>query len=298
MGAKAFDRVKQTFFAPERWEPWRQRHHRARMLEAMAGFGPQMIMEGGEKTMIGGAPGTLGPIVSHVESEVCMTVLPGTGFIPAPDIVVQTRARKPDEMMQGLQAAARKLNEQFVERDLPPPWREATVWDKPMLWSEGASYPGAMLPFIMRPVLFVTEEKDAKDRERSFLVIAWTTTSPGFVERWRRLPRNDSAVPATRRTGADVDQLAGVRRLILTPTCFGRPPARAAPAVLDDKAQLTDVVTATSATAGLTLSHAGPLPVGRWSSVMGTVAAAPDEFGGSDWRERLAAASRSALSPL
>jgi hypothetical protein len=302
VGAKAIvDRVKQTFFVPDSALGALAANTAIvpGMLESMAGFGPQMLMEApGEITMIGDAPGTIGPIASHVDSEFCLTLLPGTGFIPAPDIVVQTRAREADGLIKALQAAARKLNEQFVERDQAPPWHEITVWDRTVLWSDGSRYPGAMMPLVMRPVLFVADEKDAKDRERSFLVIGWTSTSPErFVERWLQFPRSDKRklLPTKAKTDGQIwvnwervyERFSPYANVAMGAVAEGQ----LLPAFEAVKAQLSDgLLTANLGYAGLTVTHTGPIPVAVLVvPPMGTVAAAPDEFGGSDLsRERLA----------
>ena len=47
------------------------------------------------------------------------------------------------------------------------------------LGTDGANrYPGMMMPMVLRPVLFTTTDTDAKGKERDYLVVGWTSTSP------------------------------------------------------------------------------------------------------------------------
>ncbi|MCK4659427.1 MAG: hypothetical protein KAV82_07885, partial [Phycisphaerae bacterium] len=160
------------------------------MLENMAGFGPQMMMEeSGSFTIMGEAAG--GPISANVDSQMCITILPGTGFMPVPDFVIQVKTKHAEKLIESIRKATKKINKLYRRREQPRPWHKATVKDRPIFWSNAGAVRGAILmPWVMRPVLFVTTETDARDRERDFLVLAFTTTSPkNLVRRWIEMPR-------------------------------------------------------------------------------------------------------------
>ncbi len=301
MGAKAiFGKVKQTFFVPDvafgalvmkaLFAPG--------MLDGMAGFGQQVVMDpSGEMTIVGEAE--LGPITSHVEPELCVTVLPGTGFLPAPDIIVQARTKQPEHLIDGIRRAAEKTNETCREREWPEPWHEVTARDRAVFWSEGSGqYPGVMMPLLMRPVLFTTKEIDANDRERDFLVLGWTSTSPqGLVRRWLDLPRSKDKryLPEKRKTYGQL--WVNWKQFYKWVSPYINVPVGALATVmpLPDADEVASDMTAALVTAkmsyeGLSLSHTGPVPTGAlFVPILVSVSSAVDDSGDSDLaRERLA----------
>jgi hypothetical protein len=155
-----------------------------------------------------------------------------------------------------------------------------------------------IMPFKMRPVLFTTSEIDARDRERDFLVVGWTSTSPErFVRRWLDLPRtkNKRYLPQRKKTNGQVwinwrQLYKWLSPYVNVPTgaLVGVMPLPDADAVADS---MTDaLLTAKTGYAGLRISHEGPLPTGLLlvPALVG-MSSATDERGGSDLaRERLA----------
>ena len=300
-GAKAaLSKVKQTYFVPE--EAYGSAVFGVlggqAMLESMAGFGPQMVMEGaGEFTMIGEVGP--GPIASNVGSVMCVTILPGTGFMPVPDIVIQFKAKRVEKLLEGIREGTKDRNKLHREREEPEPWHEATVKDRPVFWSDGRTVRGGMMmPWVMRPVLFVTREIDAKDRERDFLVLGFTTTRPErLVRRWVELPRPKERrfLPEKSKTHGQlwinwqqaykwVQPYANMALSVVSRDLL-LPPARE---VADD---FTDaLLTMKARYSGLGVSHRGPIPAGVLVvPVLLGIATATDESGGSDLaRERLA----------
>jgi hypothetical protein len=301
VGAKAlFGRVKQTFFVPD--EAFGALVFKAimapGMLDGLAGFGQQMVLDASGQMAIVGEAGP-GPIMSGIEPELCVTLLPGTGFLPMPDIVVQARTNRAKRLIHELCDAAQSLNQAFLEREQREPWHEGTVAERTVLWSDGTNqYPGMMMPLVLRPVLFTTTEVDARDRQRDFLVLAWTSTSPkGFVQRWLNLPRSMDRryLPEQRKTNGQAwvnwkQVYKWVSPYLNTPlgALIGQVPL---PALDDVRADMTDaLVTIKLSYSGLEASHQGPLPAGLLilpALVSASVAA--DTGGGSDLaRERLA----------
>ncbi len=301
VGAKAvFSRVKQTFFTPG--AAFGSFVVNSPMIPAMldnvAGFGPQTMMSGpGQMEVIGDA--MPGPIASQVGKTVSVTVLPGTGFLPAPDIVVQTRIRKPDKVMADLRLAAARVNSLFLDREKREPWYEVRVRDRLVLWSDSGSQSGfAMLPFVLRPVIFATQEKDGKGKDRNLLVIAWTSTSPEtFVRRWLAFPRTKERqyLPTHRKTNGQAwinwKLLYQWVHPYINIGMSGASIESMWPSTDEVEGHLTDAFGAMKTSfSGLNISYQGPLPIGVMV-LPGMLAAsvAPDLSGGSDLaRERLA----------
>lgn len=302
MGAKAmFGRVKQTFFVPR--TAYGAMAFKTLMvpgmLENMIGFGPQVTFDPNGGMEVFGEQ-MLGPIASSIGSEMCVTVLPGSGFIPMPDIVVQVRSTRAKRLMENIMEAAKLLNEEFRLREQPEPWHVAELRDRKVVWSDGANqFPGMMMPLVMRPVLFTTTEVDARDKEREFLVVAWTSTSPKrFVRRWLDLSRADKKklfLPKRKKTNGQLWLNWSAFYGWLSPYANLAIGVVATDALLPSRRELATVLTDATVTiktryTGLQMKHSGPVPIGALivptffaSSVM------PDESGGSDLaRERLA----------
>ena len=300
MGAKAmFGKVKQTFFVPQ--EAFAAAAFKTvaapGILEQMAGLGQQVIMESPGQITVMGDPAP-GPLVAAVGTELCVTLMPGTGFLPAPDIVVQAKIKDPEELMEDLELAAEDVNDELREREQPAAWRKATVRERTVIWSDGTGHvPGAYLPFIMRPVLFATTETDALGKDKNFLVMGWTTTSPrNFVRRWLDQPRQDPRhLPLKKKTNGQMWVNWGQVYKWIAPYANTALSAVVRDSLLpsadDMAADLTDgLVTMKTRYSGLRVAHTGPLPVGAFVvPLLAGISAAPDESGESDLaRERLA----------
>lgn len=295
-----FGRVKNSFFVPD--AAFGSVVFSAMavpvLLENLAGLGQQVVMEEGGEMSLLGEP-MVGPIAGRVKSQVCVTVLPGTGFLPMPDIVIQSRLRRAKRFESDVRASIEKINAIYRDRDEREPWHEATVQGRTVFWSDGArTLPGAIMPLTMRPVVFATKETDAKEKERDFFVLAWTSTSPQrMVRRWLDLPRTRDrhTLPTVHKANGQVwinwDRL--YRRLhpyfdiglsiVSTDALF--------PSADQAESSLTDAfLTVKTKYTGMTLNHQGPIPLGAVAlPLMAGASAALDASGGSDLaRERLA----------
>jgi hypothetical protein len=297
MGAKAFfDKVKPTFYVPD---------------EAFGGltlasltFPGLLEQMANLKVENDSQPGLLvppqaGPIAERADDAVCFTVLPGTGFLPAPDLVAQTRVKSPEKLVEEIREATRKINEKHRDRDEPEPWQEVQVRGRAVFWSnESGRYRGQMMPLSYRPVVFLTQETDAGGRQRDFLIVAMTSTTPeDLVRRWLDLPR-----PADRRFLPSVKRPHGEawvnwRQLYrwvvpylnvgLSGVAFG--------ALLPDADEIGENLTDASVTlhisyGGLSVAHEGPVPAGVLAvPVLFSLATTEDRSGGSNLaRERQA----------
>jgi len=268
----AAGKVKQTFFVPD--EAYASAVFSVvgvqGMLESTAGFGPQMVVnDSGGFTMVGETGP--GPIAAHTDSQVCFTILPGTGFMPVPDIVFQVKTKRAEKMIEGIREASTQINKLRREREQAELWYEAEVKDRPVFWSDGSGMRGGMMmPFLMRPVLFVTEEVDARGRDREFLVLGLTSTSPKrFVRRWVEMPRAKDRryLPAKKKTHGQLwinwqqtyrwlQPYANVALNTVSGDLF-------LPRVKDMVDKLTDaLLTAKVRYDGLSVVHRGPIPSG------------------------------------
>ncbi len=182
MTMKAFlGKAKQTFFVPE-----------DTFLAAV--FNVALV-----KTMLDRAVGlsdeadeALGPIQEHARDELFVAVMPGVGFLPAPDIVLQSRVSEPEELISRIGQRVKQLNRKAKKDDRRPEWHEISVRGKRVFWNQGSQQLTGLVPVTFRPVLFVQESADAQDRKRTYLVMGWTSTDPErFVRRWLDLKRPD-----------------------------------------------------------------------------------------------------------
>ncbi|HEY3245535.1 MAG TPA: hypothetical protein VGM03_19505 [Phycisphaerae bacterium] len=301
LGAKALlDKVKQTFFVPDEAFGALAISTPAigGMLDGLAGLGPQMVPdESGGFAMVAAEAG--GVIARHAGADVCVSLIPGTGFIPMPDIAIQTRVKQPEKFLNEVREAARKINEEFRHRDQSPPWHEATIKERCVFWNEGSSgYGGGMMPVSFRPVVFTAREVDASGKDRDLLVLAWTSTSPQrFVTRWLELPRGDKRrfLPSAEGTYGQAwlnwkTLYAWVHPYLnLALSAFVRDALL--PRTREIAGNLTDGdLTLKVRYTGLNVAHRGPIPVGALLvPALAAIALDAGDAGGSDIaRERVA----------
>lgn len=177
-------------------------------LDAMVGLGPQATYTAsGEMEYVGqNEPGIL---ALYANPEMSLNLLEGNGFFPAPDIVLQSRLSDPNLWHSAMGASVERLNRDFVKRDQPQPWHVEDVDGIKVYWRDSSPMlAGASVPFFYRSVLFVSQERDARERDRDFLIIGFTSTDPlKLVKRWKELPRDADKtlyLPKSRRTNGQV----------------------------------------------------------------------------------------------
>jgi hypothetical protein len=265
------------------------------MLDGMAGFGPQMVSTApGEFEMVGEfGPG---PIMKHTRSEVCITVLPGTGFFPIPDLIIQVRAKSIDTFADDIRKSMKEANQRLVEREQPEVWHEGKAAGRVFFWNDGAGQPrGMMTPAVERTVLFLTKETDARQKKRDFLVIGITTTSPeDLVKRWVNMERGDKRryLPSTKKPNGQLWINWRALYRWLSPYANIGLSSLASNVLLPDEEDIADQLTDGVATvklryAGLSADHQGPVPVGMVALPVMLAVATEENRSGSDLaRER------------
>ncbi len=239
---------------------------------------------------------TDGPIERFGGDEVLLTVLPGVGFLPAPEIVAQCRIRNRDRFIEVLTERIAALDKEAAENEQEPSWHQVEVRDHRVFWCDLAGRgTGSVLPFLMRPVVFVQRAEDQKGRERDFLIAGWTSTNPErFVERWLDRPRDQPELrflPSSRKYNLEAwvhwqqlyDWIHPYVNLGLSEISID--------AILDDElgADIPDAsISGEIKMAGMIVSHTGPVPLGILA-VPAMASASLQETRNSDLaRERMA----------
>ncbi len=211
-----------------------------------------------------------GPVERFGGDEVLLTILPGVGFIPAPEIVAQCRIRNRDRFSEALQERIAALDKEAEQTEQKSSWHEVEVRGLRVFWCDLANRgSGNVVPFLMRPVLFLQKAKDDRKREREFLIVGWTSTNPvRFVERWLDRPRDPPELrylPASRKHNFEAwvhwqqlyDWIHPYVNLGLSEISVD--------AILDDEIG-TDIPDAMLSgdikMAGMIVSHEGPVPLG------------------------------------
>ncbi len=289
LGAKSvFDKVKQTFFVPD---------------EAFGSVVANSLLSSGILQQAAGLEGESpfepGPVAEGVRSEVCLTVLPGTGFFPVPDVVFQARLRSSAEsFLKSVREAIEQENQRYRDREEEPPWHEETVDGRIVFSKVPGPGMGGGMAFSMRTVLFLTTETDAGGQQRNILVIGSTSTSPdGLVKRWLNFPRHQARrfLPAESGTRGQawVNWRQVYRHVVpyLNVTISSVTRSDLLPGADEVSTHLTDgMFTAQMQYAGMAIRHEGPIPAGTLVVPALAVVSLMEESGGTDLaRERDAA---------
>ena len=211
-----------------------------------------------------------GPVQEYGDGELLITLLPGVGFLPVPEIVTQCRLLDGDAFLKDAAARIRRLNRQYKKKDLGEPWHDVSVNGRRVFWCDMSHEGrGQTLPFKLRPVIFVHDARDAQDREQEFLVAGWTTTNPRrFVQRWLERERDSTTstfLPTSRSNNVEAwirwqevyDWVHPYVNLSLS--------GASADAILTDELMgaLPDAkITGQIKMGGLIVQHEGPLPLG------------------------------------
>ncbi|UCG31781.1 MAG: hypothetical protein JSU68_08935 [Phycisphaerales bacterium] len=258
------------------------------MLDLMAGLEPGTLM-----SEVGGLTG------DRVGPEMCFVLLPGTGILPFPDIVIQTRVRYESAVQDDIRKAVAKKNEERAKDELPEIWHEMKVDDRAVFYYDARDKADrGMQPAVYRTVLFFDERTDPTGRARTYLNIGFTSTDvEALVRRWTRPLAEGDRVALASSKQVDAHGWLNWSRLYdsvcvwLNVAIAGIDPMAVLPPTDAVKDQLSDaMVTVNAKYTGLLIRHRGPVPAGLLYLPL-TMAStlAPDESGSTDLsRERIA----------
>lgn len=210
--------------------------------------------------------GTTAPLT---HSEMAITVAPGSGFLPVPDVYYQFALKNEKKAIAAIRKFIDEDREKRGEDDLEPAWREIKSGERPVFWRDpsGDDGGGAAFANFRTVIFFEPGNPDRKTEDR--MIVAQTTSFPeDAVIQWRKLLRKQTIrLPE----GADAHWQARIswRRIYsqLEPyiglaTAFGEDtrPLPSAESLGDALSEAT--LNIRIETSGVRVTHVGPIPVG------------------------------------
>lgn len=178
-----FQKVKEPFDCPE---------------ESYVSAVMHLGMGEGMVDQLSGLP--MGTIGSGVEGEMLFAAVPGSGFLPVPDVFFAFRAASSDKIVQSIRDAIDKDAKRRADDDLKPAWREETIEGRPVFWHDPAA-DGAygMMPVTFRSVVFFDKRGDEEDG-KTLLVIARTSNwADDAVRRWGEVTKKTFKLPSSKK---------------------------------------------------------------------------------------------------
>ncbi|MEE8169529.1 MAG: hypothetical protein V3T70_03185 [Phycisphaerae bacterium] len=212
-----------------------------------------------------------GTLAGRAGADVNLSVVPGTGFLPAPDLFYQMKVHGIKRAVEAIREAIVEDNRERKEDDRPIAWREESVDGKPLFWLD----PGADTGYGIQPITFRTvvffDTRGSNDSDDGRLIIVKTSTwADGARRRWKALTADADGVrkvPSSRRAHwqmildwKNIYALAQPWLCLLSSFMQGAelPPTAAelgaalSPSRVDLRIEF----------AGLKVAHRGPIPLG------------------------------------
>lgn len=238
-------------------------------------------------------PGTIGTFAGD---DLCVCMLPGSGFFPVPDVVVQSRTRLPNTLLDKVRKATEEINKKHEEKDQPPLWNEIDVDGQPVFWADQMAVQGQMMPFTLRTVVTCVHGKDPKSRERDFVFLGLTSTDPeDLVRRWKKQWPAPSHRPIPTEENVDwqgwvhwkgLYEIYGPILAMAFDAMDAPPPL---PAMDEALKHLTDsIVTVKIKWEGLSVKHRGPVAFGAIFVPVATAMSFGESGSGDIGHERIA----------
>ncbi|MBN2562201.1 MAG: hypothetical protein JXQ75_14855 [Phycisphaerae bacterium] len=161
------------------------------------GFG-----QGIADALAGLPPDTIG---SRAGGEMAFAAVPGTGFLPFPDLYYQFKASRKDKIVESIREAIEKDNKERSEEDRPPAWCEEEIDDKPVFWRDPSADRGfSLMPVTYRTVVFFDERGSEEESEQVGLIIAQTPTwADDALHHWKELTKRRKSritIPDSKKT--------------------------------------------------------------------------------------------------
>lgn len=267
--------------------------------DALAAAVFSMVMaEGMADSLAGFRAGTIG---ARCGSDVAVSVVPGGGFLPVPDVFFQFRVRNADGILKSIRKMMREDAKLRRADDKPPAWREEKINNTTVFWKDpAADRNGGMSLITTRTVVFIEEPGEkAEPDEKSSLVVAEVATMPDdAVGRWLGRRSKSSAweeMPSTDGSSWEaVIHWASVYGLV-------EPLLSVLGNMADDASPLPDATKLAADLvesrvhlkieyAGLDIRHKGPIPFGAAyvPAITAMSLSATADFGSEADRERVA----------
>jgi len=241
-------------------------------------------------------PGTIG---GKAGGAAAVSVAPGSGFLPFPDIYFQFYTSKKDKIIDSVREAIEQDAKQRREDERPPAWREQRLGEEIIFWrNPAADSAGGIMPVTYRTVLFFDERSDGETGKTRLIIAKASTRADQAVEHWRELMkgrRSRITVPDTSKAHWQGRICWRSAYALFQPyLCFltslagdsSLPPTADA---LQDSL-VDSVINVRIEYAGLQVRHNGPIPIGAFyvpgivAASLGSSASASSEAG----REQIA----------
>ncbi len=244
------------------------------------------MAEGLADSIAGLPPQTIG---SRADGEAAFSALPGTGFLPIPDLFYQFHARGKDKIIDAIREAMREDAKKRKEDDRPIAWHEDKIGARPIFWRDpSADRPGGLSLATFRTVVFF--EKNVGEEDGDQLIVAQTSTrADDAVHRWDELCATSSLrTPMPNSDNAHWQAVIHWRSIYslfspyLTLAAGLSEEGGAAPSVEELGDALADsTIDIRIQYAGLDARHKGPVPIGA-AYVPGITAASLSETADPD----------------
>jgi hypothetical protein len=213
-----------------------------------------------------------GTLDGRIDDEMAVSVVPGTGFLPLPDVYFQFNASGSKRIIASIRKAIEKDDKDRQDEDTPIAWHEITVDGDTVFWKNDADGASGLIPASFRPVIFFEPPDDnQKPGGRRRLIVANTTTAPeDAVQRWLEIRSKHQAlerVPSTKdahwQLTVNWKQIYNLLQPYLAILTSGAEGSGPAPTVEELSSCLADsTIQLKIEMAGLDVRHVGPLPFG------------------------------------
>ncbi|MFQ5411311.1 MAG: hypothetical protein ACE5EC_03410, partial [Phycisphaerae bacterium] len=210
-------------------------------------------------------PGTIG---MRAGGAMGFAAVPGSGFLPFPDLYYQFRARRKDSIIEDIRTCIAEDTQKRRDDDREPAWHEEKIDGRVVFWHDPAADARfGLMPFTYRQVIFFDDSPDESEKKSRLIVAATSTWPEDAVASWKTLRKKTLKMPSSKKTHWQVR--IGWRRLYaLAQPYLGIlaglsqdatiPPE---PDELDD-ALSDSVINIQVRLSGLRVRHSGPIPIG------------------------------------
>ncbi len=203
--------------------------------------------------------------------EMAVTVAPGDGFFPVPDLYYQFALKSEKKVIDAIRKFIDEDRDTRAEDDLEPAWHEIKSGERPIFWRDPSSDGGSGMAFAnFRTVIFFQPGDPERKTEDRMIVAETTSFAEEAVAQWRKLCRRQTvrlpdgadahwqARISWRRIYAQIEPYLGLA------TAFGED-TRPLPSAESLNDALSDsTINIRIETSGVRVTHLGPIPLGMF----------------------------------